>query len=497
MSLWQLTNFATKAQRLKGFTKKNRKLTFSYVQTDTLPNSFLKMRRKVIIFLLGYCIVPLSFGQRVCNDFYYKTFTRQELAADVDYIKEKILNAHINPFTEISESEFESQIRTIKDALKDGMTQRDFYFLMAPALVKLNDEHSGLSDFCVTDSIKSNWKIFPLRFKLRNEKVLLTENYSNETMELGDELLTINKIPISEISENCSKLVFGTKDDRKATFIENLWIYIYKLCYFFNDDFQLTFSSGKNITIKGLSKEEFTKNFNLRNKKTDPQRITYENINGTGYFEINTFVVDDKNSLSDWRTKIDSIFKVIKSEQVNTLFIDISKNGGGNSQVGNIIIDYFSDQSYKTYSGRWKKSQEYADYLKKAGSPNPEYEKLKDGEVMPLKSSTVTPGKNPNRFNGRTYVVVGENTFSSAIMFAVTILDNKLATVIGESPSKGHPNHFGELIAFKTPNTQLTFIFGVKEWIRPSGVLENNQLVPDIKINLSGKTKEDIIKLVE
>ena len=55
------------------------------------------------------------------------------------------------------------------------MTQKDFYFLAKPIFVKLNDEHSGLNDFCITDSIKNKLKFFPLRFKYENQKVILTE----------------------------------------------------------------------------------------------------------------------------------------------------------------------------------------------------------------------------------------------------------------------------------------------------------------------------------
>ena len=109
-------------------------------------------------------------------------------------------------------------------------------------------------------------------------------------------------------------------------------------------------------------------------------------------------------------------------------------------------------------------------------------------------SQTITPEKNPHQFKGKTYVVVGKNTFSSAMMFAVTILDNKLAKVVGEIPDKGHPNHFGELIKFTTPNTNLDFLFGVKEWIRPAGKIEPNKLIPQKIIELKDKTKEQIIQ---
>ena len=116
---------------------------------------------------------------------------------------------------------------------------------------------------------------------------------------------------------------------------------------------------------------------------------------------------------------------------------------------------------------------------------------------MPLISDENKPSKNKNRFNGKTYILVGQNTFSSAMMFAVTVLDNNLATLAGEIPSKGHPNHFGELISFNTPNTDLSFRFGVKEWIRPSGEIKNNKLIPNIIIDIENKSEEEIVELLK
>ena len=60
--------------------------------------------------------------------------------------------------------------------------------------------------------------------------------------------------------------------------------------------------------------------------------------------------------------------------------------------------------------------------------------------------------------------MVGNNTFSSAIMVATIVKDNHIATLIGQEPANGHPDHFGEMYGSSTPNAKLKLQFGVKEW---------------------------------
>ena len=450
---------------------------------------------KLKITLLFLLIVNFAFSQRVCNDLYGKKFTKQQLTNDLDFIKDKILNAHANPFTEISREDFDKKVSEIRNSLKDGMTQKDFYYLSKSLIVTLNDEHSAMGDFCVTDSIKNNLKVLPLKFKYEEGKMLLSENYSDDKLTIGDEVVSLNNIPIKEVLENCAKTITGAKEERIPIAVDKFWIAINKFCYFITDNYDLKFKSGKQIVVKSLPLSEFGKRYATKNAQKQNEGfkiIDYKKIKNFGYLTINAF--DDRTFSKDvWKNKLDSIFTKVKKENIKKLVVDVSNNGGGNSAIGDLLITYFSDKPYKTYQGTWKKSQEYSDFLKSLGKNYPNYENLKNGESLPMLSQTRKPEKNPYQFKGKTYIVVGKNTFSSAMMFAVTVLDNKLAKVVGEIPDRGHPNHFGELIKFTTPNTNLDFLFGVKEWIRPAGKIEPNKLIPEKIIILKDRTKEQII----
>ncbi len=451
---------------------------------------------KLMLNLLVFFITQLIFAQKTCNEFYHHTFTKQQLEQDIDFMREKIINAHVSPFTEISKDEFEKKYKGIRNALKDGMTQKDFYFAARPLIVTLNDEHSGISDYCVTDSMKNAMKVLPLKFAYDNGKMILTENYSDSRLNIGDELVSLNDMPIAEVLKNCASTVPGAKEERIPIVVDRFWIMINKFCYFITDNYHLKFAGGLQTVVKSISLEQLKANVSKdqkpEQKKSGP--VTYKKIKDFGYLTVNTFNEKRSFPMEGWKIKFDSLFTQIRKDGVKKLVIDVHENSGGNSGIGNLLITYFSDKTYNTYQGRWKKSREYADYLRTDNKLPAEYEKLKDGDYYPIKSRSVKPSANALRFSGKTYVVVGKNTFSSAMMFGAVVLDNKLAEVVGEIPEKGHPNHFGELISFKTPNTKLEFFFGVKEWIRPAGNIQPNKLIPDRQIELKDKTEEQIVE---
>lgn len=211
----------------------------------------------------------------------------------------------------------------------------------------------------------------------------------------------------------------------------------------------------------------------------------YEKVGNVGVLTISSFRVDQQSTMGMWNVYIDSMFCKIREDKIEKLVIDVSSNSGGSSNVGNVLIHYFYPKEYKGYGLLWKRSDEYVEWMKYFGHRDSVYESLKCGEYMGFKGGIMKSKDNSNRFEGKVFVIVGRYTFSSAIMFATVVKDNRMAKLIGEVPGKGHPNHFGELITFQTPNTNMNFGFGVKRFLRPSGKTRRNILEPDVVVDLS------------
>ncbi len=217
-------------------------------------------------------------------------------------------------------------------------------------------------------------------------------------------------------------------------------------------------------------------------------------IDGYGYLKVNSFVTNKNLTLDNWKYKIDSIFNDISRLKIDTLVIDVSDNGGGNSKVGEFIINYIYNHNYLGYGKKFRFSSDFKKSAMGNGYYDDSYDTLKEGEVTGNNPWNKRISVTDKSFQGKTYILVGKNTFSSAIMFATIILDNNIAAVVGEVPEKGHPNHFGEILKFEMPNSKFIFVLSCKEWIRPNQNAKENRLIPNIEITVEGKTEEEIVR---
>ncbi len=228
------------------------------------------------------------------------------------------------------------------------------------------------------------------------------------------------------------------------------------------------------------------------------ERISYQQYGKTGYINACSFDVKKTGefTLATVYAKIDSIFKLVHDAGIQQLVIDVSNNEGGNSAVGEYLISSFYKKPYKTYQCNWKRSAEYQKLYESWGIKNEFYANTPIGNIIHFDAGTTTPQEVLYPFNGKVTVVVGQHTFSSAILFATLIKDNKIAPIIGQIPANGHPNHFGEMYNTKLPNTRIDLRFGVKEWIRPAGKgkEQDNQLVPDQVLTTA--EMEDVQRLI-
>lgn len=433
--------------------------------------------KKVAVFL---SLVVLS--ARICTA---QQFAPRDLQNDLAFIKRQVFTVQANPFTELTRKQYEKVFDAARAKLTDSMTAAEFYRLVKPLVSWTSDEHAGIT---APDSIAvfdENALLLPFAVSEQgNAYVIDTLLAAANGIAKGAPIKKINGAGIKEVLQQCAGFTVGFPAQRRHN-AEKYLGYLYGMANPGAGSYTITLQDERSITVPGVPLAAWQRYVQsiMAAPQNCPQKISYQKAGNTGYINACSFLTRSDEEYAAIGRTIDSIYNRAAADGVENLIIDVSRNSGGNSAVGDLLIAGFYDQPYRTYQCNWKRSDEYLATMKGWGMRDNSYEQLKPGAVLHFDSDTIRPAAGKRRFKGKVYVLIGAGTFSSAIMFATIIKDNKIAPLIGQTPD-GHPSHFGEMYYTTVPHTRLGLRLGVKEWIRPAGKTGENELTPDIPLAL-------------
>ena len=453
---------------------------------------------KITALIIAFFTATLCFAQSPNPQ---QKFSPSQLKADLSFIKQQLFNAHANPFTEIDKTAYEKIFDRIETQLTDSMTATSFFKMVRPTVSPLSDEHAHIriAANLQTDAFKKGNTFLPFNLLRKGNEYIVDDVLEvNTGLKKGDVIVQVNGLPIADLVKLCASYTTGFPSQRADNALQQFG-YLYTISQpNLLQSFDVKTANGTSIAVKGTVFNIWLNYLTIKAGMAGhtTQTITYQRYGNTAYLTTTAFDARNDKEMDSLRKVVAGMFGQMKTDGVKNLFVDVSRNSGGNSAVGDMLIDFFYNKSYRTYQCNWKRSDEYLSLIKSWGINNDFYSKQPVGKVIHFDSEQKQVSKdNPLRFNGKTYVVIGDGTFSSAMMFATIIKDNHIATLVGQVPKGGHPTHFGEMYNTKLPNTQLDLLFGVKEWIRPAGKGGENILRPDRVVDL-GKGAEGVIREV-
>jgi len=448
---------------------------------------------KLYLTFLALIITQATFAQVLLSP--------EQQKEDVEFVKKQLFDAHADPFTEITKQQYTQVFDSIEQKINAPVDVTTFLKLIKPTISWLSDEHAGFDlDTAKFSPEFKNENIF-LPFTLKQQgKVFVVDQLltTNTTLKSGDTISQVNGVPIATLLNRCAQYTTGFPGQRYQTALSQFgYLYTWSADSA-TQHFSIRIGAKRGTIINGT---DFKTWFKYRVSHAGfaqncVQMISYTRFGDAGYINACSFSTHSDKEADSLRNVIDKLFAQAKSDKVKYLFIDVSKNGGGNSEIGDMLINDFYAKPYLGYQCNWRRSDEYLKLSRSWGSNDSVYASKPPGSIIHSDAYQNTPeAVNPNRFTGKVYVMIGNGTFSSAMMFATIIKDNHIATLIGQTPENGHPDHFGEVYNATLPNSKISIRFGVKEWIRPAGKLSDNNLRPDITID-PNRTPQEIIKQI-
>lgn len=385
-------------------------------------------------------VTPIRLGN-------YELLSPEDMRYDLDELFHQIETVHPNPYTKRPKAEVDLDRQKIYDELDQPTPMIEFFTKVAPLVASLGDQHTQiLFPEKIFPVIEVSELFIPLEVTFDGQRGFVTGNYSgNPDIPLGAEVLSINDTTISTIQNE----MFPFAD------------------YFFPFALWLSYGSIPEHQVEILPLGETTTVFFkipsatfaaiMQNLETSepPDPVVYTKIpdESIGVLDINTF--------TGIGPLLKKAFVQIQEDGVEHLIIDVRTNPGG-SDIGP-TMDYLTDQPYRICSRLYRAP------FKGYGS----------GEPRELECELLQPFDAAERFTGKLYLLIGPDSFSAPIILANILQDYGLATLIGEE-TPDTASFCASAVDSYLPRTKLPYRISVECYVRPSGVLDDNPVIPDI-----------------
>jgi len=395
--------------------------------------------------------VLIIFVLYISNASAQKKLTREQLITDADTLYAQMYDIHPNLFAVYPQSEFEKGLAEAKAQFRDSMTLVDFYRLITPLVVKLEDGHTvvrvpgGLID-------KEKKIVLPFEVDIDKEKytVNIKNNYSGQDVPSGSSILSINGRTTKEMLDRFSLYASGEKNIFKLERVK-FDFHLFPYIVYGDSAFTVSYENGnkkETVSVKGITIGEFNK---AREKvKTNQEQavkqdyvLSIDNENSTAIIDFRSF-----SDLNKFTSFLDSTFTLIKKNNIKNLIVDLRKNGGGNSRLGDELFQYISPVPFQQFGkSQVKISPTVKNIFNDTSQPV---------GINTYEGSLIELRKNDKRFTGNCYLLTSNHTFSSAAKFTWAFHYFKMGKIIGEETG-GLIVTFGDMASSTLPNTGITF----------------------------------------
>lgn len=372
---------------------------------------------------------------------------------DIEQLSQELPIRHANLFFSLEKEEFYKQIEILKSNI-EILDNYEIQVEVGKIVASVKDAHTY-----VHMHVRY---VCPFNMYWFNDGLYITSVYTEYKAILGRKIIAINDLPIEEVSNNLSSIIsFENMNYFKALLPK--YLPAVELLYglgIVNDinNLKLTYEESENqlkyinispLLINEIDNLEMVELEGKCNDGTLPlyrQHINenycfkYLDKNKIIYFKYNKCRERENKKIEDF---INELIDFIENNEIEKLVIDLRDNSGGNSSLLDPFIEYLANN-----------------------------QKL--------------------NMEGKLLVIIGRETFSSALLNALSLKEKTKAIFLGE-PTGGKPNCYGEVEKFTLRNYGLTIFYSTQYYdvIGDDSVMT---LVPDVKIEV---TIEDYINRVD
>lgn len=407
----------------------------------------------------------------------------QALHADLDAIVALHERTNPNPYLRVSKESIRALAEKLKALIDRPMTRREFLPFVMELQAGYRSDHyaQGVPSEDLEAGIARGERLLPFRVEPKEDELIVVAVAEGErAIEPGDTLVRIGSVSAADHLSRLRALVPNeTARYRDTQIRERYRSLAWAAGITLPTQVEVTRPDGsrRTVTIEGVGNgarktERSTAGRMLANTHSEPPRevlvdsppfralLMPGEAPAAAPVALIEFPTMNGPLGSQWDKFLDQAITAIKQRGAAGLIVDIRGNGGGNSDLGDALLARINDRPYRMASRVvWRKSTESDQLFRMGTKPMwrplmfalplflPDYSALKYGEDLNYETNVVGRPRVEPSFDGPTALLIGEHTFSSAMLLADATRTYDLMLTIGQ-PTGGVPNALGEIGPF-------------------------------------------------
>jgi C-terminal processing protease CtpA/Prc len=416
----------------------------------------------------------------------------QSVKEDLDYLYKSLQSTHYNLFAFQSKESYDSLYNQLKLSIPiDSLTvlQTVTYFQKLVSFANTGHCEIDFPAQSYIDYAYTGGTVFPLELAFENNKAFVRKNFSTDLqIQIGDELLAIDGMPINEVLQQLYPFVSAERLYFKNAKIE--FTSFPRLLFQLNGKKDSWIIQTKNkdnqiskVEVKAVSVIDYETNRN--GEVVNPQK-KIQLYGDIAYLNTGQFGSNEADGEMVFKKYIDSAFSVIKEKSVKHLIIDLRNNPGGHNDYSDYLISYFAHKPFKWYSEfSVKTSKILKEQILLQADTTDKYSRAilsnTNGKVFNYDFPKYTPVENSKRFKGKVYVLINRQTYSMAAVSAALIQDYKFGKIVGEETGDV-PTLYASQFSYTLPQTGILVKVPKSYIVRVNGSKKLEGVKPDIYI---------------
>lgn len=440
-----------------------------------IPSGFVIL----VIVITGCSVAKSSFDPR-------KKYSPQQLEKDYTIFRNVLEESHPGLYWYTSKDSMDYYFDWGKQQIKDSLTEPDFKKVLSYVLAKMHCGHTTVrsskkySNYLDTLRIE---RLFPLSLKFWDDTtvVAINLNHKDTILKRGTVIQAINHKKIKELTDTLFRFISsdGHNITHKFQSLSNrggfgsLYTSVFGMTNRYNIDYLDTNGARHSVIVPVFDPSKDTMNLSairsfIRPPKKERRKQNLQSIRSlhidpasrTAFLEVGSF-----GRGYHLKRFFRQSFRSIHKQHIEYLVIDVRGNGGGSVTNSTLLSKYLANQKFKITDSLYaiNRNSRYGSYIEKYFFNRLFMlfftRKKNDGHYhFAYFERHYFNLKQKNHFNGKTYVMIGGNSFSATTLFTHSIIKQDNVIVVGEETGGGSYGNTAWLIPdVKLPVTKVYF----------------------------------------